>query len=72
LSLDRASLAAVEAVRTLSDDLGIPQRLSDLGIPEDSLDLMAETSMQTQGRILANNPRVVSLSDAKRILREAY
>ena len=72
LSLDRASLAAVEAVRTLSGDLGIPQRLSDLGIPEDSLDLMAETSMQTQGRILANNPRVVSLSDAKRILREAY
>ncbi len=72
LSLDQASLAAVEAVRTLSGDLGIPQRLSDLGIPEDSLDLMAETSMQTQGRILANNPRVVSLSDAKRILREAY
>ena len=72
LSLDQASLVALEAVGSLCRDLGIPRNLRSLNIPEDALDALAQACMETQGRILANNPRVVSLSDAKGILREAY
>jgi len=72
LSLDDASLKAIESVRRLNRDLRIPQLLRDLQIPQDSLDLIAERCMETQGRILANNPRVLSLEEARQILRRAY
>ena len=72
LSLDEASTLAVEAVRRLCHDLGIPQHLRDLGVPQDSLDTIAERCLATQGRILKNNPRILTLEDAKEILRRAY
>ena len=72
LSLDDASLKAIESVRRLNRDLRIPQLLRDLQIAQDSLDLIAERCMETQGRILANNPRVLSLEEARQILRRAY
>ena len=72
LSLDDASMKAVEAVRTLSQAVGVPQRLRDLSIPEDSLDAVAKGCIETQARILTSNPRVMSLEEAKEILRRAY
>ena len=72
LSLDDASEKAVACVRRLSQSLGIPQRLSELDIPEDGLDQVARRCLETWGRIATNNPRVLSLEDARRILREAY
>jgi len=72
LSLDEASLTAVEAVRALTRDLGIPQRLRELKIPESSLDALAERCVQTQGRLLVLNPRTASLDDLKAIVRSAY
>jgi len=71
LSLDEASLRAVEAVRKLNRDLGIPGRLRDVNVPEDSLDLVAQRCLETQ-RCLAGNPRTMSLEEAKQIVREAY
>jgi alcohol dehydrogenase class IV len=72
LSLDMASKGAVESVRNLTQDVGIPQRLRDLNIPEDSIDLIAERSIETGQRLLVNNPRVMSVEEAKELLRKAY
>lgn len=72
LSLDAASQRAVGSVRKLTQDVGIPQRLRDLNIPEDSIDLMAERSIETGQRLLANNPRAMTVEEAKEILRTAY
>jgi alcohol dehydrogenase class IV len=72
LSLDMASQRAVECVKNLTRDVGIPQRLRDLNIPEDSIDLIAERSIETGQRLLANNPRAMSVEEAKELLRKAY
>ncbi|MFB0521379.1 MAG: iron-containing alcohol dehydrogenase, partial [Desulfatiglandales bacterium] len=72
LSLDMASQRAVECVKHLTRDVGIPQRLRDLNIPEDSIDIIAERSIETGQRLLANNPRAMSVEEAKEILRIAY
>jgi len=72
LSLDEASRAAVEIVRNLCAELGIPVRLRDVDVPEDELGYVAQRCMETQGRIATNNPRVASLADAEAILRAAY
>lgn len=72
LSLDEASTRGVEAVRRLSLDVGVPQRLRELEIPEDALGEVAVACMETQTRILTNNPRTVSLAQAHAMLREAY
>jgi alcohol dehydrogenase class IV len=71
LALDEASRRAVQAVRDLIRDLHLPQHLRELDITEDSLRLIAERCMETQGRILSNNPRAISVGEAEGILREA-
>lgn len=69
---DRAAAAhGVEAVRTLSVDVGIPQRLRDLNIPESALDGLAEAASKVT-RLLDNNPRRVTLPDIKALYRAAY
>ena len=72
LSLDVASERAVESVWRLSQDLGIPGRLRDFDIPEDSIDLTAERAIEAEARLLGNNPRVFGREEAKQILRRAY
>jgi alcohol dehydrogenase class IV len=72
LSLDEASRRGVEAVRCLSLDLGVPQRLRDIDIPHDALDELAGVCIETQGRVMTNNPRVMTVQDARQVLEEAY
>ena len=72
LSPDVASRRAVEAVQRLSHDVGIPGHLRDLNIPKDSIDLMAERAIESEARLLVNNPRVFTVEDAKEVLRRAY
>ncbi|BDG59062.1 iron-containing alcohol dehydrogenase [Caldinitratiruptor microaerophilus] len=71
LSTRAAAARAVEAVRTLSVDVGIPQRLRDVGIPESALDGLAEAAMKVT-RLLDNNPRKVTLEDARALYQAAY
>jgi alcohol dehydrogenase class IV len=47
---------AVRFVEQLSDDLRVPRRLRDVGIPEDAIPRLAEAAMKVT-RLLANNPR---------------
>jgi alcohol dehydrogenase len=50
----------------LALDLGIQTRLSEVGITEADLDLLSTEAM-TQERLLPNNPRKVTLPDARAI-----
>ncbi|MBC7317033.1 MAG: iron-containing alcohol dehydrogenase, partial [Chloroflexi bacterium] len=72
LSLDEASEMGVEAVRRLTQDLGIPQRLREIGVPHELLDTVAKGCIETQQRVLLNNARSVTLEQARAILEEAW
>lgn len=65
-----ASLAS-QAVSELSSDIGIPQRLSVINIPEEAIPQMARSAMKVE-RPLKNNPRPVSVEVAEAIYRKAY
>lgn len=61
---------ALEAVERLVDDLKLPKHLSDFGVVENDIQALAESVMKVT-RILANNPRVISVEDAMEIYRAA-
>ncbi len=67
---DRAE-AAIAAVERLADDIRVPRRLRDLNIPESGIPVMAEGVMKVT-RLLANNPRTMTVQDAEAIYRNAY
>jgi alcohol dehydrogenase class IV len=62
---------AVRYVERLSDDMRVPRRLRDVGIQEDAIPRLAEAAMKVT-RLLANNPRKVTLEDAVAIYKSAY
>jgi alcohol dehydrogenase len=66
-----AALRGVEAVKRLSREIEMPQRLSDLGIPQGALPGMADEALKV-ARPLANNPRPVSREDAIRIYQGVF
>lgn len=61
----------VDAIRQLCDQCGIPTRLSELGLPENAIETMAESAM-TVTRLLNNNPRELTYDDALSIYRKAW
>lgn len=63
-----AAKAAVDAMKILAEDLRIPSHLSDFGVKESDIPVLAEGVMKVT-RLLANNPRVLTLEDAKEIYR---
>jgi alcohol dehydrogenase class IV len=71
LGTKEAALLGVKAVQRLSREIEMPQRLSDLGIPEGALPRMAEEALKV-ARPLANNPRPVSREDAIRIYQGVF
>ena len=69
---DRTLTAAlIDHLEGLYRRSGLPQRLSDIDIPESALEALAEDGMQQQ-RLLVNNPREVTYPDALAIYRAAY
>jgi alcohol dehydrogenase class IV len=64
-------LGAVEAVEKLKRDIGIPERLRDIGIKQDQLRTLAEKTFAIK-RITRVNPREASVEELEGILREAY
>lgn len=71
LSLNRASQRSVDAIVRLSGDVGITPHMRDLNIPADAIDDMAIAAMKVT-RLLNNNPREITLEDARQIYRNAY
>lgn len=60
------SLAFADRLALLSAELGLEQRLRDVGIPHDAIPHLAAEAMK-QTRLLVNNPRGLGLSDAAAI-----
>jgi alcohol dehydrogenase class IV len=61
----------VEFLRALNRRCGIPAHIAMLGVPESAIDRMAHSALTVQ-RLLQQNPRVVTLDDARDIYRRAY
>ncbi len=66
-----AAERAIVAVERLKTDIGIPERLRDLGVTVDQLPQFAEKAFQVK-RILRVNPRQVTAGDLEGILRSAW
>jgi alcohol dehydrogenase class IV len=58
-------------IRDLSRRCGIPQRLRDVGVPQDAIDRMVRGAM-TVTRLLERNVRTLTESDAKEIYQKAW
>ena len=61
----------IEKLIVLSKELGLPQKLRDVSIPEEACASMAKDAMK-QNRLLVNNPREVSEKDAYDIYRSIW
>ncbi|MFO0964419.1 MAG: iron-containing alcohol dehydrogenase [Gemmataceae bacterium] len=71
LPADHAAQRAIEAVERLRNDIGIPQRLRDIGVKENQLRGFAEKAAGIR-RIVRVNPRPPSVEDVEKIYREAF
>src|SRR5262245_23887680 len=69
--VEEAAQRAVEAVEKLRADIGVPQRLRDLGVMEDQLRPFAEKACSIR-RILRVNPRSVTVEEVEDIFRAAF
>jgi alcohol dehydrogenase class IV len=63
--------AFIDRMVDLAADIGLQPRLRDVGIPWDAVAMMAEDAMK-QTRLLVNNPRPVTLDDARAIYEAAW
>ena len=61
----------VDFIYRLAEAVGIPKKLTDLGIPQTAVPGMAKAAMQVQ-RLLKNNPREVTEQDARDIYNSLY
>jgi alcohol dehydrogenase class IV len=68
LSDREAADKTVAALRLLADDLGVPQYLSDVGIPESAIPDLVEGA-KTQARLWNNNPRKFTPEDMEQVYR---
>jgi alcohol dehydrogenase class IV len=71
LAKNASADAFVESLAALCTKVGLQPRLRDLGIPQDALPMLAEDAMK-QTRLLVNNPRMLTLSDARAIYEAAW
>ena len=67
--LDQAYHAA-EAVKAIYRDLKIPQSLTELKVPKEAIPDMAKAAMNV-ARLMANNPREMTVEDIERIYEKA-
>ena len=60
MSQDEYRKAAIDACQQLADDVGIPRKLSDLGVQEKDIDFLADSAMADA--CTPGNPRDVEKS----------
>lgn len=70
LGQEAAARKGAEAVEKLRRDVGTPDGLEALGVPEDEIPALAEKTMDLQ-RLLVSNPRRASQADIEAICRDA-
>ena len=67
MSLEEARRAAIDAVRQLGIDVGIPQKVSDLGVKEEDIDFLADSAMADA--CTPGNPKPPSKEDVVALYR---
>ena len=67
----QAAKRGVRAIKRLIKDIGIPNHLRDLGVPKEALEGMAVATMDVT-RLLANNPKTLTLDDVRGIWQNAW
>jgi alcohol dehydrogenase class IV len=70
LPLLEQAYRAAEVVKAIYGDLKIPQSLTELGVPEEAISDMAKAAMNVT-RLMANNPRGMTVEDIERIYNKA-
>jgi alcohol dehydrogenase class IV len=70
LSAREAAAKAVQALTELAEDLRVPQHLAEYGVTETDVPMLAAGVLKVT-RLLANNPRTLTLEDAEAIYAEA-
>ena len=70
-SPEETAQRGVDFIYRLAAAVGIPDKLTALGIPQTAVDGMAQAAMQVQ-RLLKNNPREVTEQDARDIYNSLY
>ena len=70
MSLEEGAKACLDAVKKLSLDLGIPQTLREIGIPEESLEQLANDAFNDV--CTGGNPREITEADILELYRKAY
>lgn len=70
LGVEEDAVAACERVAALAREIGIPQRLRDVGVSEDLIEPLAEQAAADGCH--ATNPRPCTLDDFRRLYREAF
>ena len=68
---EQTAQRGVDFIYRLAAAVGIPDKLTALGIPQTAVDGMAKAAMQVQ-RLLKNNPREVTEQDARDIYNSLY
>jgi alcohol dehydrogenase class IV len=71
LSDQEAAEQGLEAAKSLSADVGIPIHLRELGVPKEALEGLATATMNVT-RLLANNPKPLTLDDVRKIWENAW
>ncbi|SIS13493.1 Alcohol dehydrogenase, class IV [Peribacillus simplex] len=71
LSLREAADRAVQALAQLSEDVGIPASLKDVGVTPSDIPALAEEASKVD-RLLNNNPRWLTVKEIQKIYEEAY
>lgn len=70
LSLKASGEQAIEFVSSLCEDIGIPNKLGDLGVTKEEIPEMAIQASQIQ-RLMKNNPKHLSVTDIENIFYRA-
>lgn len=65
-----AARAFLEGVRQLLLDVGIPKTLKEIGVDENTIDQLAETSLAAK-RLVDNNPHTLDKAGATQIIKNA-
>jgi alcohol dehydrogenase class IV len=68
---DITAQRGVDFIYQLSEAVGIPKKLTDIGIPREAVPHLAKAAMEVQ-RLLRNNPREVKEEDAINIYESLY
>ncbi len=68
---EHLAAGGLDFIRQLNVRCGIPAHIAELGVPESAIDRMADSALTVQ-RLLQQNPRTVTLQDARDIYRRAF